>query len=155
MDPDLRGQGLGELEGGSYDTVDMGNPRSADPGPGVEKFDDYVRRLKACLGRIVGREAPLMRDGEDSFVVVASHGVSITSIFKMLESTTNCAGFNPPLAVRGEEAYEVRYPESDDVARLVVREPRALVVKDGEVEWEKLEGKPFLIEAWGKKEKAL
>ena len=31
----------------------------------------------------------------------------VTSIFKFLEDTTPCSGFNPALAVRGSEAYEV------------------------------------------------
>ena len=52
-DADLRGQCLGRLEGGSYDQVDFGNPRSADPQEGVERFDDFVGRLKGALGRIV------------------------------------------------------------------------------------------------------
>lgn len=153
-DPDLRGQCLGEMEGGSYDTVDMGNPRSADPKPGVEKFDEFVGRLKQCMGRILAKEIALVEAG-DRVVVVATHGVAITSIFKTLESTTNCAGFNPVLAERGPEAYEVRWTDSDDVARLVVKAPKDLPVRDGLLEWEAIEGRPFLIEIWGKKEKAL
>jgi probable phosphoglycerate mutase len=154
-DPDLRGQGLGEMEGGSYDTVDMSNPRSADPNPGVERFDDFVRRLKRVMGRIIAEQTPLVTSSADRVVAVATHGVAITSIFKTLESTTNCAGFNPVLAVRGPEAYEVRWTDSDDVARLVIEKPGNLPIKDTQVEWERIEGKPFLIEQWGKKEKAL
>lgn len=153
-DPDLRGQCLGDMEGGSYDTVDMSNPRSADPKPGVERFDDFVERLKRCMGRILAKEIPAV-GGEDRVVVVATHGVAITSIFKTLESTTNCAGFNPVLAERGPEAYEVRWTDSDDVAKLVVKEPAELPVKDGQLDWEAIQGRPFLIETWGKKEKAL
>jgi broad specificity phosphatase PhoE len=154
-DLNLRGQGLGDMEGGSYDTVDMSNPRSADPNPGVEKFDDFVQRLKDVMGRIISEQVPLMKDGEDRYVVVATHGVAITSIFKTLESTTNCAGFNPVIAVRGPDAWEVRWTDSDDVAELVVPKPGELPLKDRVLEWDRIEGKPFVIERWGKKEKAL
>lgn len=153
-DSDLRGQGLGELEGGSYAMVDMSNPRSADGKPGVELFDEFVRRLKRVMGRIIAEQLPFITADEDRVVAVATHGVGITSIFKTLESSTNCAGFNPPLAVRGPGAYEVRYPDSEDVAKLVVQNPKALPVSDGQLRWESIEGKPFLIERWGKKEKA-
>ena len=61
-DPDLRGQCLGELEGGSYDSVDLQNPRSADGKPGVELFDDFVRRFSRSFDRIVAAEAPLVMD---------------------------------------------------------------------------------------------
>ena len=68
-DPDLKGQSLGKLEGGSYDTIDMSNPRSADGQPGVELFDDFVRRLKRAFARIVGAEAP-----KASWAGAGSHG---------------------------------------------------------------------------------
>jgi len=151
-DPDLRGQCLGTMEGGSYDLVDMSNPRSADGKQGVERFDDFVGRLKGCMGRILAQEAPLV-SSTDRVVLVATHGVGITSIFKTLESSTNCAGFNPPLAKRGPDAWEVRYPDSDEIARLVVERPAELPVKDGVLEWEAVQGKPFVIERWGKWEK--
>lgn len=154
-DKELRGQGLGELEGGSYDSIDMSNPRSADGRPGVELFDDFVRRLKRVFGKIVGIEAPKVEAGKERNVVIATHGVCITSIFKVLEDTVSGLGFNAKLAVRGPEAYEVRWTDSDDVAKLVVKDPRSLPVADGVLDWEKLEGQPFFIERWGKKEKAL
>ncbi|KAK3721948.1 hypothetical protein LTR37_002764 [Vermiconidia calcicola] len=156
-DIDLRGQGLGELEGGSYDLIDMGNPRSADPQPGVERFIDFVARLRRCMARIIGSQAPLAarQQDQDRVVVIATHGVCITSIFKALEDTPSCSGFNPPLAVRGPEAYEVRWTDSDDVAKLVVSKPEELPIKDGVLDWDGISGKPFLIERWGKKEKAL
>ena len=153
-DSDLKGQKLGDLEGGPYSLVDFGNPRDADGKPGVEAFDDFVRRLKRSTGSIVGEQAPLVRD-EDGVVAIATHGVCVTSIFKCLESTTNCAGFNPPLAVRGPQAYEVRYTDSDDVAELVVEKPKDLPIKDGVLDWQRIDGKPFVIERWGKQEKAL
>lgn len=153
-DADLKGQYLGELEGGSYDSIDMGNPRSADGGPGVELFDDFVRRLKRVFSRIVGAEAPHVGDGNRN-VVIATHGVGITSLFKTLENTPSCDGFNPVLAVRGPEAYEVRWTDSDDVARLVVKQPHKLAVRDGQLQWDLIEEKPFLIEKWGKKETSL
>jgi broad specificity phosphatase PhoE len=153
-DADLKGQYLGELEGSSYDIIDMSNPRSADERPGVEVFDAFVRRLKRSFGRIVGVEAPLV-GMEDRAVAVATHGVGITSLFKTLESSPGCDGFNSKLAVRGPDAYEVRWTDSDDVSRLIVEEPAELPVEGGALEWEKLVGQPFLIEVWGKKEKAL
>jgi broad specificity phosphatase PhoE len=153
-DADLKGQHLGELEGLSYDFIDMSNPRSADERPGVEAFDDFVRRLKRSFGRIVGAEAPLV-GSKDRIVAVATHGVGITSIFKTLESSPGCDGFNSKLAIRGPDAYEVRWTDSDDVSRLVVGEPAKLPLEGGMLEWEKLVGQPFLIEIWGKKEKAL
>lgn len=153
-DPDLKGQYLGELEGGSYETIDMSNPRSADGRPGVELFDDFVRRLKQCLARIIGESAPLT-GGRDRVVAIATHGVGITSLFKMLESSPACNGFNPQLATRGADAYEVRWTDSDDVSRLVIAEPEKLPVRDGVMDFEKIVGQPFLIEVWGKKEKAL
>ena len=104
-DPDLVGQSLGEFEGGSYDTVDMSNPRSADGGPGVELFDDFVRRHLRAFARIVGAESQLVGE-QDRRVVVATHGVGITSLFKALEASPSCEGFNPKLAIRGAEAYE-------------------------------------------------
>ncbi|KAK4943719.1 hypothetical protein LTR10_016816 [Elasticomyces elasticus] len=145
-DPDLRGQGLGELEGGSYDLVDMSNPRSADGQPGVELFDDYVRRTKRAFARIVGAEAP-QTGHKDRTVVIATHGC--------LEKTPSCDGFNPKFAVRGPNAYEVRWTDSDDVARMVVSEPAKLPMKDGVLDWSSISGQPFLIEQWGKKEKAI
>lgn len=151
---DLKGQMLGELEGGSYDLVDFGNPRSADDKPGVEPFDEFVGRLKRAFTRIVGVEAPQVGH-EDRVVVVATHGVCITSIFKCLESSPSCDGFNPKVATRGPEAYEVRWTDSDDVASLVVPKPTELPVKDGLLDWSSLSGEPFLIKRWGKKEKAL
>jgi broad specificity phosphatase PhoE len=153
-DPDLRGQGLGELEGLSYDSINMGSPRSADGQPGVELFNDFVNRLKRVFARIVGVEAPLVGTTNRT-VAIATHGVGITSIFKTLESTPDCEGFNPVLASRGPEAYEVRWPDSDDVARLVVSDPAGLPIKDGVLDWERIAGQPFLIDRWGKKEKAL
>ncbi|KIW80493.1 hypothetical protein Z517_07109 [Fonsecaea pedrosoi CBS 271.37] len=153
-DRDLTGQALGELEGGSYVSIDMGNPRSADGGPGVELFDDFVRRLKRVFARIVGAEAPLVGE-RDRTVVIATHGVGITSLFKTLESSPSCDGFNPKFATRGPNAFEVRWTDSDDVARLVVPQPAQLPIKDGVLDWSSLSGQPFLIEVWGKKEKAL
>ena len=148
-DPDLMGQGLGELEGGSYSLIDFSSPRSADDTTGAERFDDFVARLKAVMGRIVAAQAPKVGK-EDQVVAVATHGVGITSIFKVLESTTTCVGFNPPLAVRGPEAYEVRWTDSDDVAKMVIAKPAELPVKDGTLDWEKINGKPFEIVYWGK-----
>ncbi len=153
-DAGLKGQMLGDFEGGSYDLVDMSNPRSADGQPGVELFDDFVRRLKKSFGRIVGAEAPKVGE-KDRIVVVATHGVGITSIFKILEDTPSCSGFNPKLAKRGSEAFEVRWTDSDDVARLVVGHPIDLPLQAGVLDWDKVRGEPFLIECWGKKEKAL
>lgn len=153
-DPELMGQALGQLEGGSYDTIDMGNPRSADGQSGVELFDDFVRRLQRAMARIIGFEAPRVEQS-DRTVVVATHGVCITSIFKTLESTPSCDGFNPQLATRGPDAFEVRWTDADDVAELIVPEPAKLPVQDGAVDWTSIAGKPFLIERWGKKEKAL
>ncbi|KAJ9660529.1 hypothetical protein H2198_002466 [Neophaeococcomyces mojaviensis] len=153
-DADLKGQALGLLEGGSYNSIDMNNPRSADGQPGVELFDDFVRRLKRVFGRIVAAEAA--RTGiKDRVVVIATHGVGITSLFKALESSPGCDGFNPRLAVRGPHAWEVRWPDSDDIARLVVARPENLPVREGVLDWEGIEGKPFTIEEWGKKEKAI
>lgn len=154
-EPDLKGQALGELEGGSYDLVDMNNPRSADGQPGVELFDDFVRRLKRSFARIVGAEAPQVGVQKDRTVVIATHGVGITSLLKCLESSPSCDGFNPKLAVRGPNAYEVRWTDSDDVARLVVSQPADLPIKDGTLDWSGISGQPFLIEQWGKKEKAI
>ena len=137
----------------------MGDPRSADGGLGVEDFDDFVRRLKRVFGRIVAREAPLTVGGGESgrarVVVIATHGVAITSILKMLEDSEGCKGFNPCMAVREPDAYEVRCPDSDDVGRIVVERPEDLPVGKEGMEWERVEGKPFVIEAWGKKEKAV
>ena len=153
-DPDLMGQALGQLEGGSYDSIDMSNPRSADGQPGVEFFDEFVKRLKRAMGRIIGAQAPLVGE-KDRTVVIATHGVGITSIFKTLESTPHCDGLNPVLATRGPEAYEVRWTDSDDVAKLVVPRPGDLSVKDGLLDWDAVSGKPFVIESWGKKENSL
>lgn len=154
-DPDLRGQGLGpKLEGGSYDLVDMGNPRSADVVQGVEKFNDFIARLRNFMARMIAVEAPLVRE-QTRTVVLGTHGVGITSIFKTLENTPDCDGFNPKLAERGPQAYEVRYPASQDVAKLVVAEPGKLPIREGMLEWEAIEGQPFLIEAWGRKEEAV
>ena len=148
-DKDLMGQGLGELEGGSYELLDFSSPRSADTHPGVECFDDFVSRLKQVTGRILGAQAPQV--GQlDRVVAIATHGVGITSIFKVLESNTTCAGFNPPLAFRGPEAYEVRWTDSDDVAKLVVAKPAELPIKDCVVDWDRISGKPFEIVTWGK-----
>ena len=91
-DPDLRSQCMGELEGGSYDLVDMSNPRSANGKPGVEPFDDFLRRLLRAMARIIGVEAPQVAN-QDRAVVLATHGVCITSIFKCLEGTPQCEGF--------------------------------------------------------------
>ncbi|KAK3200095.1 hypothetical protein Dsin_023510 [Dipteronia sinensis] len=150
-DDQLKGQCLGELEGVSYDSINMSSPRSADNRPGVELFDDFVRRLKGVFGRIVGAEAPKV--GEfDRVVGVATHGVAITSLFKALENKPDCDGFNPKLATRGPDAYEVRWTDSDDVARLSM-DPN-LPISNGVLDWESISGEPFLIEYWGKKEKA-
>ena len=148
------GQALGQLEGGSYDMVDMSNPRSADGRPGVELFDDFVRRLKRSFARIIGKEAPQVGE-KDRTVIIATHGVGITSLFKALEATPSCDGFNPRLATRGSEAFEVRWTDSDDVARLVVLQPANLPTKEGSLDWSKVSGQPFLIERWGKKQKAI
>lgn len=149
-EPDLRGQGMGELEGGSYDLVDMSNPRSADGKPGVELFDDFVDRLLRSMARIIGEQAPQV-SGQDRAVVVATHGVCITSIFKALERTPHCEGFfSRAIAERGPEAYEVRYPDSTDVAKLVIRNPERLPIKDRLLDWKTVEGIPILIEQWGK-----
>lgn len=152
-DADLKGQALGELEGGSYDTVDMSNPRSADGQPGVEDFDDFVKRLKRAFARIVGAEAPQVEE-RDRTVLIATHGVGITSLFKTLEATPSCQDFNPKLAIRGPHAFEVRYTDSDDIARLVVLQPASLPIKQGSLDWSMISGQPFLIEHWGKEEKA-
>jgi len=151
---DLKGQSLGKLEGDSFDSIDMGNPRSADGQPGVELFDDFVKRLKRVFGRIVGAEAPLV-SRQDRTIVIATHGVGITSLFKALEEYPSGQGRNHKLAKRGPEAFEVRWTDSDDVARLVVEQPRELPIKGGLLDWDALDGQPFLIERWGKKEKAL
>ena len=153
-DADLMGQALGELEGGSYDTIDMSNPRSADGQPVVELFDDFVGRLKRVFARIVGAQAPQV-GGEDRNVVVATHGVGITSLFKALEASPSCQGFNPKLATRGERAFEVRWTDSDDVAELVVSKPAYLPIKSGVLDWSAVSDHPFLIERWGKEAKAI
>jgi len=153
-DADLLGQGLGRLEGGSYDTVDMSDPRSADGRPGVELFDDFVRRLKRVFARIVGAEAPQVGQ-QNRTVMIATHGVGITSLFKTLEATPSCQHFNPKLATRGPQAFEVRWTDSDDVAKLVVLQPGNLPLKDESLDWSSISGEPFLIERWGKEEKAI
>lgn len=153
-DSDLTGQSLGKLEGGSYDSIDMGNPRSADGQPGVEIFDDFVRRLKTVFARILVRECPKVSK-DDRTVLVATHGVGITSLLKALEASPACDRFNPKVATRGPQAYEVRWTDSDDIAELVVLKPEELPIRDGVLEWSEISGQPFLIERWGKKEKAL
>lgn len=153
-DADLKGQYLGELEGGSYDSIDMNNPRSADGGPGVELFNHFVERLKRVFSRILGQEAPKVKDG-DRTVVIATHGVGITSLFKTLENSPSCDGFNRKLAHRGPEAYEVRWTDSDDVAKIVVDRPDKIVVRDAGIDWDLMLDEPFLIEKWGKKETSL
>lgn len=154
-DPDLRGQGMGDLEGGSYDLVDMSNPRSADGKPGVEMFDDFVRRLLDSIARIVGMQAANVHD-QDRNVVVATHGVCITSIFKALERTPHCDGFFPnAIAERGPEAYEVRYPDSTDVAKLVIHSPASLPIEAGLLDWHSIRDTPILIERWGRKDSKL
>lgn len=125
----------------------MDNPRSADGKPDVENFDDFVARLMRVMGKIVGVEAHRTESGTRRNVAVATHGVGITSIIKALEERK--------IARRGPEVYEVRWPDSDDVARLTVERPLELPVKNGELIWEEVKGRPFLIERWGKKEKAL
>ena len=132
----------------------VGNPRDADVQPGVEKFDDFVGRLKDITGKIIAAEAPKV-SGKDRVVLVASHGVCITSIFKVLEDTAPCNGFAPPVAERGPAAYEVRWTDSDDVAKMVIAHPKKLPIVGDQLQWEAIEGKPFFIELWGKKEKAL
>ncbi|KXS98027.1 hypothetical protein AC578_8769 [Pseudocercospora eumusae] len=160
-DPDLRGQSLGTLEGESYDKLNMSSPRSAEeqfPDVGVELFDDFVRRLKKSLGKIIGIEALKMpSDQKERTVAIATHGVCITSLFRVLLDREPCDGFNGVLAEQGPEAYEVRWTDSDDVARVEVRGVEALPIRNGELEWEKLEGmepKRFFVERWGKGEKA-
>ena len=153
-DADLKGQLLGSLEGGSYDLIDLSNPRSADGQPGVELFDDFVRRFRRAFARIIGAEAPQTRS-TDRTVVIAMHGVNITSLFKALEDSPSCNGFNAPVAVRGTAAYEVRWTDSDDVARIVVERPADLPVAGGSLDWDQISGQPFHIEQWGKKEKAM
>lgn len=167
-DPDLRGQCLGKLEGGSYDLVDMSNPRSADGGEGVERFDAFVGRLRRALGRIVGKEVKELKGrgdrSEDRVVVIATHGVGITSLFYMLDGTLQPAegseearnGGWGAVGKRGPEAYPVRWTDSDDVAKVVVESPDQLPVgQDGSLAWDKIQGQPFEIVVWGKKEKAL
>ncbi|KAF7185445.1 Broad-specificity phosphatase [Pseudocercospora fuligena] len=160
-DPDLRGQSLGTLEGESYDKLNMSSPRSAEeqfPDVGVELFDDFVKRLKKSLGNIIGIEAlKLSSDQKERTVVIATHGVCITSLFRVLLNREPCDGFNGMLAEQGPEAYEVRWTDSDDVARVEVRGVETLPITNGELEWEKLEGvdpKRVWIERWGKREKA-
>lgn len=153
-DADLKGQSLGELEGGSYDTIDMSNPRSADGQPGVELFDDFVRRLKRAFARIVGAEAPKV-GRQDRTIVIATHGVVITSLFKALEATPSRQESGPKVAMRGPQTFEVRWTDSDDVARLVVLLPADLPIRDGLLDWSMLSGQSFLIEQWGKEEKAI
>jgi broad specificity phosphatase PhoE len=153
-DRNLTGQALGGLEGGSYDRVDMSNPRSADGRDGVELFDDFVRRLMKVLAEIVAVEARQVGQ-QDRTVLIATHGVGITSMFKALEASPSCEGFNPKVAVRGPNAYEVRWTDSDDVAKIVVARPRELSVSDGALNWSAISEQPFVIERWGKKEKAL
>lgn len=151
-DPDLRGQCLGVWEGGSYDLVDMSNPRSADgKAEGIEPFDDFVRRVKTSVGKAIAAETPKIGPG-NRVVAIATHGVAITALFKALEATPHCENFNPKMAVRGPEAYEVRYPDSEDVARLIVDKPKDLPIRDGELIWDEIQGEPFLIDRWGKKE---
>ncbi|EME87572.1 uncharacterized protein MYCFIDRAFT_75414 [Pseudocercospora fijiensis CIRAD86] len=162
-DPDLRGQSLGTLEGQSYDKLNMSSPRSAEeqfPNVGVERFEDFVKRLKKSLGKIIGIEALKMlssdRKGRRT-VAIATHGVCITSFFRALLNREPCDGFNGVLAEQGPEAYEVRWTDSDDVARVEVRGVETLPIRNGELEWEKLEGvepRRFFIERWGKREKA-
>lgn len=155
IEPDLKGQGLGELEGLTYDNVDFGNPRDADSQPGVEKFDDFVGRLKDVTGRIIAIEATKVGP-KDRIVVVASHGVCITSIFKVLEDSEPCNGFTRPVAVRGPDAHEVRWTDSDDVAKMIIAQPNKLPIKDHALQWEKIDDKPFFVSfqclttfAWG------
>ena len=143
-DANLKGQGLGDLEGLRYDKVDFGNPRDADVQPGVEKFDDFVQRLKDVTGKIIAAEAPKVSD-RTRVVMVASHGVCITSMFKVLEDTAPCDGFAPPVAVRGPDAYEVRWTDSDDVAKIVVADPSKLPVSNEKLQWDRIGGKPFLV----------
>lgn len=143
-DANLKGQGLGELEGLTYDKVDFGNPRDADVQPGVEKFDDFVGRLKDVTGRIIALEAPKV-GSKDRTVLVASHGVCITSIFKVLEDTEPCNGFAPPVAVRGPQAYEVRWTDSDDVSKMVIADPSKLPIGGKALQWDKIDGKPFFV----------
>ena len=154
-DPDLRGQGMGDLEGGSYDLVDMSNPRSADGKSGVELFNDFVRRLLRSLGRVIGEQAPHTQE-KGRLVIVATHGVCITSIFKALEDTPHCEGFfNTKIGERGPDAVEVRYPDSTDIAQLLVRKAGSLPLNDKTLDWDAVQGTPMLIEKWGRKDSAL
>ena len=41
------------------------------------------------------------------------------------------------------------------VAKLVVRDPSQLPVKDGVLEWENVSGTPVLIELWGRRDSKL
>ena len=146
---------MGELEGGGYHLVDMSNPRSANGKPGVELFDDFLKRLLRAMARIIGKEAPQVKD-DDRAVVIATHGVCITSIFKCLEGTPHCEGFfSHELAKRGPEAYEVRYPDSTDVAELVIEQPSRLPIKDGLLDWNAIDDTPIVIEKWGRKDSEL
>lgn len=155
-DPELRGQALGELEGKSYDDINLASPRSADGQPGVECFDDFVQRLKRALARIIGAEAPLVSGSGDRNVVIATHGVGITSLLKTLEATPHCEKFNPVLAERGPRAFEVRWTESDDVAKVVVLRPEDLPIDErGRLVYEEVSGRPFVIERWGKEKNAI
>jgi broad specificity phosphatase PhoE len=172
-DGDLRGQYLGSLEGQSYDKIDMSSPRSADAVEGVEVFDEFVARLLRVFGQIVGREAALVAgseggEGRERVVMIATHGVGITSLFKALEASKPCDGFGSAVARRGSEAYEVKWTDADDVAKIRVEDVEALRrhVRQGDgtpkgagsLDWESLRKageKPFEILAWGKKEKSL
>jgi broad specificity phosphatase PhoE len=158
-DPDLMGQRLGTLEGGSYDTVDLNNPRSADGQPGVEIFDDFVRRLKRALGLILAAEAPQVTPAMSRVIVVATHGVGITALLMALEGTLRPADGAPffphRLACRGPYAYAVRWPDSDDIAKVVISRPGDLPILNGGLDWNDIDQDSFVIEAWGKKEKSL
>ena len=161
-DADWKGQALGKLEGGSYDSIDMGNPRSADGGEGVEAFDVFVERVRGAFGRCLAAELKRLKGDEaggKKVLVVATHGVGITSLFKVLEGSLQPEegkeGYEwRRVARRGDGAYEVRWTDSDDIASLVLEQPEELAVGEEAVQWGKVKGEPFLIEYWGKKEKA-
>ena len=153
-DADLRGQGLGVLEGGSYDDIDMSNPRSSDGTEGGELFDQFVQRIVKCFGRSLAKEAPKTSE-RGRTVAIAAHGVVITSIFKALEGSEK-GWDNGGVAKRGPDAYEVRWTDSDDVARMVVDAKDVKTKERGkEVDWNAMDKGVMLIEYWGKKEKAL
>ena len=57
--------------------------------------------------------------------------------------------------MRGIAAYEVRWTDSDDVAKIVVERPFDLPVAGGSSDWNQISVQPFRTEQWGKREKAM